>query len=102
MTMAALKVIANYKEGFALAVEGGRIDHAHHNTWGTAALDETVAFDRAIRDAIAFLKERGMFEDTLIIVTADHSHAFTMVGYPRRGTDIRGQSLPLRIRQSYK
>ena len=27
---------------------------------------------------------------TLIVVTADHSHAMTMLGYPKRGTDIRG------------
>ena len=27
---------------------------------------------------------------TLIVVTADHSHTMTMMGYPMRGTDIRG------------
>ena len=29
-------------------------------------------------------------EETLIIVTADHSHVFTMGGYPDIGTDIFG------------
>ena len=49
------------------------------------ALDETVAFDKAIRETMEFLAEKSIVEDTLVIVTADHSHAFTMAGYPARG-----------------
>jgi alkaline phosphatase len=50
-------------------------------------MHETMAFDRAIERAIEMVD----FEDTLIIVTADHSHVMTMAGYPSRGTDIRGR-----------
>ena len=91
MTTSALKTLTNDdSKGFVLAVEGGRIDHAHHENYGNRALDETVAFDKTIRDTIDYLKEKNMLEETLIIVTADHSHVFTMAGYPERGTDIRG------------
>ena len=32
-------------------------------------------------------------EDTLLIVTADHSHVFDIAGYSYRGTDIFGKYL---------
>lgn len=95
MTTAALRVLSGGDDsgkGFVLAVEGGRIDHAHHANTANRALDETVAFDKAIRDTIDFLAEKSLTEDTLVIVTADHSHAFTMAGYPTRGADIRGST----------
>lgn len=31
-------------------------------------------------------------EETLVVVTADHSHVFTYGGYPHRGNDIFGLS----------
>jgi alkaline phosphatase len=49
-------------------------------------MHETMAFDHAIERALELIN----FEETLVIVTADHSHVMTMAGYPSRGTDIRG------------
>ena len=67
---------------------GSRIDHAHHEGRARVALDETVAFDEAVRVA----KEMTSDSDTLIVVTADHSHAFTSGSYSSRGNDILGNS----------
>ncbi len=50
-------------------------------------MHETMAFDRAISRATELVN----FEDTLVIVTADHGHVMTMAGYPTRGADIRGK-----------
>ena len=59
------------------------------------AMHETMAFDRAIERALELIN----FEETLVIVTADHSHVMTMAGYPSRGTDIRGRLIkPVLIR----
>ena len=76
--------------GFALMVESGRIDHAHHGVMATRALSETVTLDAAIEHTVNVLAEKGLLEDTLIIVTADHAHTMSISGYPQRGEDIRG------------
>ena len=68
-------------------VEGGRIDHAHHGTNAARALIDAVAFDDAVAKAIEMTDPA----DTLIIVTADHSHTFTIAGYPHRGNSILGK-----------
>jgi alkaline phosphatase len=77
--------------GYVLMVEGGRIDHAHHLTNAFRALDETVEFAKAI-EAVAKIVDP---DETLILVTADHSHVFTMAGYPPRGNDILGFLKPI-------
>ncbi|MDF1882157.1 alkaline phosphatase, partial [Sulfurimonas sp. MAG313] len=41
--------------------------------------------------AVAMADEMTSDEDTLIIVTADHSHVFTIAGYPKRGNPILGK-----------
>ena len=70
-----------------LMVEGGRIDHAHHGTNAARALEDTDAFDLAVQAALDMTDA----EDTLIIVTADHSHTMTLAGYPPRGNPILGK-----------
>lgn len=73
-------------KGYFLFVEGGRIDHAHHDTLALKALDETAEFDKAIRLARQQTNER----DTLIVVTSDHSHTMSLAGYSSRKNDIFG------------
>ena len=68
------------RNGFFLMVESGRIDHAHHASNAYRAMIETEEFDKAIATALRKVNLR----DTLIVVTADHSHVFTMAGYPLR------------------
>ena len=65
---------------------GGRIDHGHHDNLAKKALEDTVAFSDAVQKAVDMTDE----EDTLIVVTADHSHVFTMGGYVSRGNPILG------------
>lgn len=88
MTTAAIKVLSKSETGFVLLVEGGRIDHAHHSNWANMALRETISFDNAIEAAMSMVDP----SETLVIVTADHSHTLTINGYPDRGNSIDGFS----------
>lgn len=67
-------------------LKGGRIDQAHHDGRAKLALEEAYQFDLAIAAALN-MTDRS---DTLIIVTADHSHTMTINGYPDRGNNILG------------
>lgn len=86
MTVAAIDHLARDGRGYFLMVEGGRIDHGHHDGKPGYALLEAQEFNRAVEVAL----DRVDLDDTLILVTADHSHVFTMGGYPTRGNPILG------------
>ena len=87
MTDKAIDILSNNKKGFFLMVEGGRIDHGHHAGNAYRALTDTIAMSDAVRKAM----EKTDPKDTLIVVSADHSHVFTIAGYPKRGNPILGK-----------
>nr|WP_315249175.1 alkaline phosphatase [uncultured Duganella sp.] len=85
MTTKAMDVLARNGKGYFLMVEGGRIDHALHETTAKKALQDTVAFDNAIKAAIAKAKLTDpTLANTLIVVTADHDHTLVLNGYAKR------------------
>ena len=86
MTAMALDILKQSKKGYVLMVEGGRIDHGHHAGSAYLALHEAVEFSQAVQTAL----ERVDLADTLVVVTADHSHTLTISGYPQRGNPILG------------
>ncbi|WP_299594083.1 alkaline phosphatase [uncultured Microbulbifer sp.] len=90
MTGKAIDLLSNKSnndQGYFMLIESGRIDHGHHAGSAHNALTDTVEFAKAIQLAM----DRTSAEDTLIIVTADHSHVMTIAGYPTRGNPILGK-----------
>ncbi len=87
MTSKAIDLLQKNDKGYFLMVESGRIDHGHHAGNAYRALTDTIEFSRAVKAAM----EKTDSRDTLIIVTADHSHVFTIAGYPTRGNPILGK-----------
>lgn len=88
MTETAIRLLQSQAQddGFFLMVESGRIDHAHHAGNAYRALQDTREFADAVQRAMTLTSD----EDTLIIVTADHSHSLTIGGYATRGNPILG------------
>ncbi|MCZ4336318.1 alkaline phosphatase [Shewanella colwelliana] len=86
MTAKSIDILRKNNKGFVLIVEAGRIDHAHHAGNAARALHDTIALSEAVRVAM----EKTSASDTLLMVTADHSHVFTIAGYPTRGNPILG------------
>lgn len=84
MTRAAIQRLQHDPDGYVLLVEGALIDYAHHDGNAFRALDETIALSEAVAAAEAMTSA----DDTLVLVTADHAHTLSFVGYPVRGNPI--------------
>nr|CAD7423163.1 unnamed protein product [Timema monikensis] len=97
MTRTALHVMLKNPRGFFLFIEditifviipdfasGGRIDHAHHYNNAYRALDETLALEAALLAALSMINPA----ETLVVLTADHSHVMTLGGVDSKMSDM--------------
>lgn len=72
MTKSAIAQLNGNKNGFALQVEGGKVDWAAHANDVGGLIYDQVAFDEAIGVALDFAEQDG---HTLVIITTDHGNA---------------------------
>lgn len=89
---AALQILSRNKNGFVLLVESARIDKYSHSLDAERAMFDAVMLDAAVKQAKQWAKAHG--DNTLILVTADHSHAVSVVGTvndDKPGTDMRNK-----------
>ncbi|MEN8905538.1 MAG: alkaline phosphatase [Clostridiales bacterium] len=79
-TKKGIDVLYNRKsEGFFMMVEAGKIDWACHANDAGASINDTLAFESSIDEAIAFQKKHP--RETLIIVTGDHECGGMTLGF---------------------
>lgn len=86
MTEKAIQILSKNSEGFFLLVEGGLIDKQHHSGRAVRAVSEALDFENAVKTALRLTSQ----EDTLVVVTSDHSQGMNFAGYASVGEDIFG------------
>jgi alkaline phosphatase len=75
MTRAALTVVAaDPKTPFALFVEAGDVDFALHDNNLDNAIGAVLSGEAAVRVIVDWVEAHGGWDDTVLIVTADHGH----------------------------
>lgn len=72
MAMKAISLMKDHKEGFALQIEGGKVDWAAHSNDVSGLIFDQLAFDEAVGKVIEFAEQDG---ETLVIITTDHGNA---------------------------
>lgn len=77
-TRKGIDVLFNDK-GFFMMVEGGKIDWACHANDAVASIQDTLAFDAAVQEAVKFYNKYP--NDTLILVTGDHETGGMTIGF---------------------
>jgi alkaline phosphatase len=89
MTRQALNVLSRHPDGFVLMVEAGLIDKFNHPLDWERSVYDTIMLSNAVQVAKDFAAKRN---DTLIIVTPDHTHGVSIVGTvddDKPGNDMR-------------
>jgi alkaline phosphatase len=74
LTRAALNALDDHAGGFFLHVEGGAVDWAMHANQTGRMIEELIDFKAAIRAVVAWTDAADAWDETLLVVTADHDH----------------------------
>ena len=90
MTAKALEILSQNPNGFFLMVEAGQIDWACHANDAGSLLHEMIRMDRTVDYLLHWLENR---QDTLLIITADHSTGGCGFSYSRHNLPV-SKNLP--------
>jgi alkaline phosphatase len=79
MTEAALAVLETREQGFWLMVESGDVDWANHGNNIDSSIGAVLSGEAAIASIFDWIEKKNAWDDSLVIVTADHGHYFHLV-----------------------
>ena len=72
MTRGAIHCLENNPQGFYLMIEGGAVDWANHANEQERMVEEQIDYVKAVEAVVAWVEAHGGWNDTLLILTADH------------------------------
>ncbi len=91
-TQAALNVLDDNPKGFVVMIEGGAVDWAGHSNQPGRLIEEKVDFDKAVASVVAWVEKHGGWDETLLIVTADHETGYvTGAGEEGKYTEVENR-----------
>jgi alkaline phosphatase len=74
MTRAALTVLQNGKQGFWVLLEAGDVDWANHDNNLDNSIGAVNSGDAAVKVITDWVEEHSNWDESIMIVTADHGH----------------------------
>ena len=75
MAEAALAVLSRDEDGFWLMVEAGDVDWSNHDNNLDNSIGAVLSGDDAVRGIVEWVESNGGWEETVLLVTADHGHS---------------------------
>jgi len=74
MTTAAISVLSQNPKGFWLMVEAGDVDWANHDNNIDNSIGAVISGDAAVKAVTDWVEKNSNWNESLVIVTADHGH----------------------------
>jgi alkaline phosphatase len=78
MTNAAIRVLSRNPKGFWLMVEPGDVDWANHDDNLDNSIGAVRSGDLAVKVITDWVEDNSNWQESLLIVTADHGHMFNL------------------------
>ncbi len=79
MAVAALDVLSQNENGMWLMIEAGDVDWANHANNIDNSIGAVLSGDLMVQTVFDWIESHGGWDDTAVIVTADHGHYFNVV-----------------------
>ncbi len=95
MTAAALDVLGGRDKPFWLMVEAGDVDWANHANNLDSSIGAVLSGEKAVQTVFDWVQKRDQWDQTAVIVTADHGHYFILTApeaIARAGAETRAKS----------